>query len=181
MATFVQFSGWNPNFIVYGFPGNDSSLSILHQATASFPVTAHTPTDVGPLVSSGLNMYIRLEGTFDNGIPGDFTITLSATTTVGSTQVANIYSNSGTVKILEPTTASFWLPTKIFAKNTTDNSFLLYIGVQTPLLDGTTLSILSTEDLTINRYTLYSSTKLIGIFGIKPNSVPIPYIQQEHC
>lgn len=178
MATYVQFSGWNPNFVVYGYPGNDSSLTILHQATSSFPIPTNIRTDIGPIVSTGLTTFIRADGIISVPVPTHLNISLFSRTSLSSVRLATIDKDTDGVRIIQD---NFHLPVAIFSLDSTTGDFFIYFGIQTSLISGTTLAIESDVDITINRYTVYASSRAQSISALKPGDPQFPYIDTQAC
>lgn len=177
---FVQLSGWNPDYKVFGHIGNDSPLHILHQATTSFPVPANTITNVGPFTPFGLTTYIWISGVFGSPVPTDINIVLQAATTVSSVVLASIdyQQNGNTVRITSP---NFSLSTRSFAINSTTGDFFIYLGIRIALLENTTLQIESSTDLTINNHYLYSSTRLPSRAALAQQIPPLPFTPISAC
>ena len=111
MATYVQFSGWNPNAIVYGYPGNDSSLHILHQAAPSFLIQPNIKTNIGPLVSEGLTSFIRVDGIFTTPIPVYLRLEFFSSTSSSSLLLLVADKEEDDIRISSP---NFFLPSKLF-------------------------------------------------------------------
>jgi len=178
MATYIPFSGWNPNFVTYGYPGNDSSLTILHQASSSFPLTPNTRTTIGPISSTGLTTFIRLDGAMSTSVPVNLELSLYAATSAGSARITTIEKDATGLRFVQD---NFYLPVALGAVNSSTGDFFIYIGVQTSLISGALLQAEADVSLTISRYILYSSVYLPTLRAIKPNLPTIPYIAPNHC
>lgn len=178
MATYVQFSGWNPNFVVYGYPGNDSSLTILHQATSSFPIPTNIRTDIGPIVSTGLTTFIRIDGGISTPVPTYLNLSLFSKTSLSSVRLATVDKDEDVIRIIQD---NFHLPVAIFSLDSTTGDFFIYFGIQTSLISGTTLAMETDVDMTVNRYTVYASSQVQSISALKPGDPSLPYIDTQAC